>query len=103
MLTPGGSALLQFWELDADHDFFICKEDLLRYGNHSLTYRIVDRIFSLVEPTHWCVRCRVTGMQAAPLLPYAKTMHISLCPRLPARLQARWTERWAMRTLYTSY
>ncbi|BDA42548.1 probable serine/threonine protein phosphatase 2A regulator [Coccomyxa sp. Obi] len=36
----------KFWELDADHDFLICKEDLLRYGNHSLTYRIVDRIFS---------------------------------------------------------
>lgn len=41
--------LLQFWELDTDHDFFICKEDLLRYGNHSLTYRIVDRIFSQVR------------------------------------------------------
>lgn len=40
--------MLQFWELDTDHDFFICKEDLLRYGNHSLTYRIVDRIFSQV-------------------------------------------------------
>ena len=40
---------LQFWELDTDHDFFICKEDLLRYGNHSLTYRIVDRIFSQVR------------------------------------------------------
>lgn len=37
---------LQFWELDTDHDFYITKEDLLRYGNHSLTYRIVDRIFS---------------------------------------------------------
>ena len=42
------SDILQFWELDTDHDFFICKEDLLRYGNHSLTYRIVDRIFSQV-------------------------------------------------------
>mmetsp|Transcript_5146 Transcript_5146/g.14795 ORF Transcript_5146/g.14795 Transcript_5146/m.14795 type:complete len:540 (-) Transcript_5146:595-2214(-) len=36
----------KFWELDTDHDFFVTKEDLLRYGNHSLTYRIVDRIFS---------------------------------------------------------
>lgn len=43
---------LQFWELDADHDFYICKEDLLRYGNHSLTYRIVDRIFSQVTPKY---------------------------------------------------
>jgi len=39
----------QFWELDTDHDFYITKEDLLRYGNHSLTYRIVDRIFSQVS------------------------------------------------------
>lgn len=39
---------MQFWELDTDHDFFVTKEDLLRYGNHSLTYRIVDRIFSQV-------------------------------------------------------
>ena len=41
--------MMQFWELDTDHDFYICKEDLLRYGNHSLTYRIVDRIFSQVS------------------------------------------------------
>ena len=26
-----------------DHDFLIDKEDLLRYGNHALTYRAVDR------------------------------------------------------------
>ncbi|GJN20857.1 hypothetical protein PR202_gb08286 [Eleusine coracana subsp. coracana] len=38
----------KFWELDADHDFLIDKENLIRYGNHSLTYRIVDRIFSQV-------------------------------------------------------
>ena len=41
-------AASQFWELDTDHDFLISREDLLRYGNHSLTYRIVDRIFSQV-------------------------------------------------------
>ncbi|DBA83424.1 hypothetical protein WJX79_010649 [Trebouxia sp. C0005] len=35
----------KFWELDNDHDFLISKEDLIRYGNHSLTYRIVERIF----------------------------------------------------------
>lgn len=33
-------------ELDADHDFLLSKEDLLRYGNHCLTYRVVDRIFA---------------------------------------------------------
>ncbi|KAF5746955.1 serine/threonine protein phosphatase 2A regulatory subunit B''beta-like [Tripterygium wilfordii] len=38
----------KFWELDIDHDFLIEKENLIRYGNHSLTYRIVDRIFSQV-------------------------------------------------------
>lgn len=38
----------KFWELDTDHDFYIDREDLLRYGNHALTYRIVDRIFSQV-------------------------------------------------------
>lgn len=38
----------KFWELDTDHDFLIDKDDLLRYGNHALTYRIVERIFSQV-------------------------------------------------------
>ncbi|WCJ24065.1 Serine/threonine protein phosphatase 2A regulatory subunit B''beta [Euphorbia peplus] len=38
----------KFWELDTDHDFYIDKENLIRYGNHALTYRIVDRIFSQV-------------------------------------------------------
>lgn len=35
----------RFWELDANHDLQIDREDLMRYGGHSLTYRIVDRIF----------------------------------------------------------
>lgn len=35
----------KFWELDTDHDFLIDKEDVLRYANYSLTYRIVDRVF----------------------------------------------------------
>uniref|UniRef100_A0A6N2LDL6 EF-hand domain-containing protein n=1 Tax=Salix viminalis TaxID=40686 RepID=A0A6N2LDL6_SALVM len=38
----------KFWELDTDHDFLIDKENLIRYGNHALTYRILDRIFSQV-------------------------------------------------------
>lgn len=42
----------KFWELDTDHDFFIDKENLIRYGNHALTYRIVDRIFSQVCVHH---------------------------------------------------
>ena len=41
--------MLQFWELDNDHDFLISKDDLVRYGNHSLTYRIVERIFLQVR------------------------------------------------------
>ncbi|XP_047316236.1 serine/threonine protein phosphatase 2A regulatory subunit B''beta-like [Impatiens glandulifera] len=36
----------KFWELDSDHDFLIDKENLIKYGNHALTYRIVERIFS---------------------------------------------------------
>jgi hypothetical protein len=39
----------KFWELDTDHDFIIEKENLIKYGNHALTYRIVDRIFSEVS------------------------------------------------------
>lgn len=35
----------RFWELDTDHDLQIDREDLMRYAGHSLTYRIVDRIF----------------------------------------------------------
>lgn len=48
----------KFWELDSDHDFLISAEDLLRYGNHALTYRIVDRIFaSAARP----LSCQVEG------------------------------------------
>lgn len=35
----------RFWELDTNHDLQIDREDLMRFGSHSLTYRIVDRIF----------------------------------------------------------
>ena len=38
----------KFWELDAEHDFLISKDDMLKYGNHSLTFRILDRIFAQV-------------------------------------------------------
>ncbi|XP_074570994.1 serine/threonine protein phosphatase 2A regulatory subunit B''beta-like [Curcuma longa] len=38
----------KFWELDTDHDFLIDKENLIRYGNRALTYRIVERIFSQI-------------------------------------------------------
>ena len=38
----------RFWELDGDHDCYIDKDNLIKYGNHALTYRIVDRIFSQV-------------------------------------------------------
>ncbi|KAG5607761.1 hypothetical protein H5410_029253 [Solanum commersonii] len=40
--------VLSFGSFDTDHDFLIDKENLIRYGNHALTYRIVDRIFSQV-------------------------------------------------------
>ncbi|KAI3943144.1 hypothetical protein MKW92_046322 [Papaver armeniacum] len=44
----------KFWELDQDHDFLIDKENLIRYGNHALTYRIVDRIFSQIPRKFTC-------------------------------------------------
>ena len=46
---------LQFWELDNDHDFLISKDDLVRYGNHSLTYRIVERIFLQASELSACL------------------------------------------------
>lgn len=36
----------RFWELDHDRDYKITREDLLKYGEHSLSHMIVDRIFS---------------------------------------------------------
>lgn len=38
----------KFWELDTDHDFHIDRNDLLRYNNCALTYKVVDRIFEQV-------------------------------------------------------
>ncbi|KAK1567888.1 hypothetical protein Q3G72_017780 [Acer saccharum] len=38
----------KFWELDTDRDCMIDKENLINYGNHALTCRIIDRIFSQV-------------------------------------------------------
>jgi serine/threonine-protein phosphatase 2A regulatory subunit B'' len=35
----------RFWELDGDRDYRITREDLLKYGDHSLSHMIVDRIF----------------------------------------------------------
>ena len=36
----------KFWDLDTDRDFFLSRDDLLKYQNHSLTFRVVDRIFA---------------------------------------------------------
>jgi serine/threonine-protein phosphatase 2A regulatory subunit B'' len=35
----------RFWELDSDRDYKISRDDLLKYGDHSLSHMIVDRIF----------------------------------------------------------
>lgn len=35
----------KFWDLDQDHDLLLSRDDLLRYSNHALTFRIVDRVF----------------------------------------------------------
>ena len=47
--SPRASLLSSPTPITADHDFRISRDDLLRYGNDSLTYRIVDRIFSQVR------------------------------------------------------
>lgn len=52
----------QWWELDSDHDFLVSKNDLLRYGNHSLTYRIVERIFTQVRSACVC-GCEGRGLR----------------------------------------
>lgn len=38
----------KFWDLDTDHDFLLSREDVLRYGSHSMTFKITDRLFSEV-------------------------------------------------------
>eukprot|EP00980_Cylindrotheca_fusiformis_P012461 scaffold3055_cov143-Cylindrotheca_fusiformis.AAC.2 len=35
----------RFWELDHDRDYRITRDDLLKYGDHSLSHMVVDRIF----------------------------------------------------------
>ena len=35
----------RFWELDADRDYRIGKEDLMRYADHSLSGVVVDAVF----------------------------------------------------------
>ena len=35
----------RFWELDTDRDYSISRQDLMKYGEHSLSHLIVDRIF----------------------------------------------------------
>ena len=43
----------RFWELDHDRDYRITREDLLKYGDHSLSHMIVDRIFDAApRPFH---------------------------------------------------
>ena len=38
----------RFWELDADHDFFIDKEDFSRYEGYALSRKTMDRIFDQI-------------------------------------------------------
>lgn len=35
----------RFWELDDDRDYKLTRDNLLKYGEHSLSHMIVDRIF----------------------------------------------------------
>lgn len=44
----------RFWELDADHDFIIDKEDFSRYEGHALSRKAVDRIFQQIPRKFKC-------------------------------------------------
>ena len=44
----------RFWELDTDHDFIIDKEDFARYEGHSLSRKVIDRIFEEVPRKFKC-------------------------------------------------
>lgn len=72
----------RFWELDTDHDFFIGKENLIKYGNHSLTYRIVDRIFCQVYyDSHFLEKkfsCTYLNLNSCDIYPTMYAFHINL-------------------------
>ena len=36
----------KFWDLDADHDFLIDKDDLVKYDGHSWSPKAIDRVFA---------------------------------------------------------
>jgi len=65
----------QWWELDSDHDFLVSKNDLLRYGNHSLTYRIVERIFTQARAGPSQRRTAATRCVPVPTLPCHTSDH----------------------------
>jgi hypothetical protein len=65
----------QWWELDSDHDFLVSKNDLLRYGNHSLTYRIVERIFTQARAGPSRQRAAATGCMSLLILPCSTLDH----------------------------
>lgn len=112
----------KFWELDTDHDFLIDKENLIRYGNHALTYRIVDRIFSQVPiisygytskrvPSIWldvfiffypfailCLESFLFVKFNAPV-EIRSSYYFRSLENLPAKLR----EKWDMKILCTSY
>ena len=37
----------KFWDLDADHDFLIDREDLLKYDGHAFSPKLIDRVFAI--------------------------------------------------------
>jgi serine/threonine-protein phosphatase 2A regulatory subunit B'' len=54
-LTLLTRAFCQFWELDTDHDFLLSQEDVLKLSSFSLTYRMVERLFSGTRPLNCTV------------------------------------------------
>lgn len=95
----------RFWELDGDHDFLIDKENLIKYGNHALTYRIVDRIFSQVgsrcqNVLHWTLFFEV---ELSSFMPSGLILRLCLSLRSLGNLRAKLRGRWVMKILHTSF
>ena len=91
----------KFWELDTDHDFLIDKENLMKYGNHALTYRIVDRIFSQVSSKKILICLHASYCKVIASLNINVINQFLL--RLLGSSLAKLKGKWGMRILSISY
>ena len=55
--------VLQFWELDQNHDLLLEQDDLLKYGNKALSLAVVDRIMAEIPRSFTSGRPRTMSYQ----------------------------------------